>query len=104
MARAVAWINLSVATFLAASGLWIIHVANEAATEAERIYGRNVDSGAILYFFVVIYFAPNAAFFGIAALAMFRRWRVWWLAQTLAVAWLVGSVLIIVFEREIRAL
>ena len=104
MTRTLAWINAAVAGLCAGCGVWFVHLAYKAAAEAERIYGHNVDSGAILGFFVAFYFTPNALVFGFTALTMFRRWRARWLAQALAVAWLIGSILTIVFEREIHAL
>jgi len=102
--RALAWINAAIATVFLGCGAWLVHVAREAAAEAVRAYGYNVDSGAILYLFVVYYCAPTAALFAIAALFMGRRWRWRWPVQVLAVLWLMGSVLSIIFERELRAL
>lgn len=102
--RALAWINAAVTTILLGFGVWLIHVANEAAAAAVRTYGYNVDSGALLYYFAIYYCAPTAALLAIVALFMQRRWRGRWPLQAFAVLWVVGSVLSLVFERELRAL
>ena len=81
-----AWIDAAVALLFAFLCAWSIYVANAAAAEAVRLYGRNVDSGAMLYAAAVIYMAPAALGFGLASLSMFLAFRFRWVVQGLAVA------------------
>jgi hypothetical protein len=92
--RSVVWIDTGVAILSAALFFWSIHAANEAAADAVRRYGYNVDSGALVLAVGVIYFAPVALIFGLAALSLWRDWRVQWFMHWFAVACALGPVLL----------
>ena len=93
-----AYVDLALAGLLVAASAWLIHLADAAAEDAVRRYGYNVDSGALLYFFVWVYLAPNVAATGFAALSMYRRWRVRWFAQAAAGLGLLIPLAIVGYE------
>jgi len=64
-----------------------------AADEAVRTYGHNVDSGAYIILAGVIFFAPAALFFTIAGTAWWSQWRLRWLFQAAAIAWMLLPVI-----------
>ena len=84
--RRVAWIDAGIAGIFALAFFWTMHAAKEAAADAVRRYGHNVDSGAIANAAAVIYFAPVALTFALASCALFCHWRIRWFAHWLAVA------------------
>ena len=92
--RTVAWIDIALAFVYTAVFAGLLHAAQEAAADAVRRYGRNVDSGALEYLAAVIYFAPVALLFGLAALCLWRGWRVRWYVHWIAVAGAVVPLLI----------
>jgi len=100
MDRKLAWANTVVAILLTLFGAWSLHLANEMAAAAEREYGRNVDSGAIIYFLVSCFVAPNAVLTALCAVMMFRRWRGRWVVQALAGLCLGATIVIIVLEEK----
>jgi len=67
--------DAAVALLFAALCGWSLYAANEAAADAVRRYGHNVDSGAYVFFLGLFYFAPLALLFSAAAFAHFRNWR-----------------------------
>ncbi|MEC5388316.1 hypothetical protein VVD49_21465 [Uliginosibacterium sp. H3] len=89
-AKTVGWIDASVSVLFAGLFAWAIYAANEAAADAVRHYGYNVDSGALVYIGAVIYLAPVACAFALASFSCFLRWRIkrflHWLAVLGAIA------------------
>lgn len=83
-------IDTGAAIFLAILAGWLIDISNRAADEAVRLYGYNVDSGALTYIAAIIYVLPAAVLFGLAALSLFRGWRLGKFLHWLAIAWLVA--------------
>jgi hypothetical protein len=71
--------------------LWL---SNEAAADAVRRYGHNVDSGALEFVAAVLYLAPVALLFSSAAITLWRGWRIRWYAHWFAVAVAVVPLLI----------
>jgi len=65
---------------------WAIYESYAAAQEAIREYGRNVDSGALVGAVGILYLAPVALLFGVAAVSMWRSWRFGWALHWFAVA------------------
>jgi hypothetical protein len=55
---------------------WLVRVSNEAAADAVRRYGYNVDSGALEWIAAVVYCAPVALLFSLAAVSLWRGWRI----------------------------
>lgn len=74
--RHLVWVDGAVSLVYAALFVWAIYTANEAAADAVRRYGHNVDSGALVFMAAVLYFAPVSLLFGLAALSWARGWRV----------------------------
>jgi hypothetical protein len=72
--RALAWTYALAAILMTAAGLWLMHLAYEAAAEVVRLDGKNIDSGAILSVIALFYFFPNAVLWALAALSMWKRW------------------------------
>ena len=93
--RVLAWIDTAAAILLATCAGWLIYISNEAAAEAVRRYGHNVDSGALTYTVAILYFAPNALLFGIAAITMARSWPLRWFAQWGAATCLIAPAVIL---------
>lgn len=91
-ARRTAWIDGTVALLYLALFVWAIYTANEAAAEAVRRYGHNVDSGALVFVAAVLYFAPVALLFGLAALCLYRGWRAQWYVHWFAVLCAIGPL------------
>jgi hypothetical protein len=86
------WLD-AFASLIMASGVgWFLYISNEAAADAVRRYGRNVDSGALEYVAAIVYFMPNAIGFAVASVAMGQRWVIRWPAQGVAIFWLVAPV------------
>jgi hypothetical protein len=84
--RKVAWIDGGFALMYAALFGCLVHASNEAAADAVRRYGHNVDSGALESMAAVVYSAPVALLFGLAAVSLSRGWRIRWYAHWFAVA------------------
>ena len=84
--RTVAWIDIALAFLYTGLFAWLLDASQEAAADAVRRYGRNVDSGALEYIAAVIYFAPVALLFGSAAVCLWRGWRIRWYVHWIAVA------------------
>jgi hypothetical protein len=84
--RKVAWVNIAIALLYAGVFAWLLHASHEAAADAVRRYGHNVDSGALEYIAAVLYFAPVALLFGSAAVCLWRGWRIRWYAAGVAIA------------------
>ena len=84
--RKVAWVDIIVAFLYAALLAWLVHASHEAAADAVRRYGQNVDSGALEFIAAVFYVAPVALLFGLAAVCLWYGWRVRWYAHWVAVA------------------
>jgi hypothetical protein len=83
-----------VAVLMAVGAGWLFYFSREAAAEAVRLYGRNVDSGALEATAAGLYCVPNVALFTLSSIAMWRRWRLRWLAQASALFWLVGPIVL----------
>jgi hypothetical protein len=69
------------------------YLGNRAAEEAVRTYGHNVDSGAYIELFGALFFVPAVLLFAIAGAAFWRSWRVRWILQAGAAAWLALPVI-----------
>ena len=82
-------IDVAVAVVFATLFVWSIYAANEAAADAVRRYGHNVDSGALQIAAAIVYFAPVAFLFALASLSILRSWRIGrtihWLAISYAI-------------------
>jgi hypothetical protein len=89
-ARTAAWIDIALALLYAAVFAWLLHASDEAAADAVRRYGRNVDSGALEFIAAIVYFAPVGVLFTSAAVCLWRGWRIRWYIHWIAVA---GAVL-----------
>jgi len=70
--------------------------AKQAAEEAVRLYGRNVDSGALEHSISVIYFAPSALLLALASISILCRWRFGRALHWLAWSWVILPLLIAV--------
>jgi hypothetical protein len=81
-----------VAVIMAVGAGYFFYISREAAAEAVRLYGRNVDSGALESIGGGLYCVPNVALFTLSSIAMWRRWRLRRLAQSSAMFWLIGPV------------
>jgi hypothetical protein len=101
IAKTLTYLDAIVAVVMVVSLGWLIHASSRAAAEAIRLYGHNVDSGAIEGITATLYCAPNAVFFAIAAVAMWRGWRIRWFAQGLAILWLIGPAMFAVFDNGV---
>ena len=97
-----AWIDAAVALLFALLFARSIYAANAAAAEAVRLYGRNVDSGALLYAAAVVYMAPAAFGFGLASLSMFLTFRFRWVVHGLPVALAAGPALFLVADALLK--
>jgi hypothetical protein len=73
-----------------AAGIWLVIEANAAAADAAHRYGHNVDSGALEFFVAIVYCVPAALLLAVAALSLWRQWRLRLLAQIAAILWVVG--------------
>src|SRR5262245_5227514 len=92
--RTVARIDIILAFLYTSVFAGLLHASHEAAADAVRRYGRNVDSGPLEFLAAVIYFAPVALLFGAAAVCLWRRWRIRWYVHWIAVAGAVVPLLI----------
>jgi hypothetical protein len=72
---------------------WYLYASKEAATRAVRLYGHNVDAGAIEGITAICYFIPNAVLFASASLSVWRRWPIRWVVQAVAAVGLLGPIL-----------
>ncbi len=82
----VAFVDGGLALICAVLCGWLVHVSNEAAADAVRRYGHNVDSGAMEWIGAVVFCAPVALLFSLAAVSLWRGWRIRWYAHWFAVA------------------
>lgn len=80
--------------FVALAG-WLFYASSVAAATATREFGRNVDSGAIESIAAGDYCIPVAVAFSVAAIAVFRDWRIKWYLQCLAVLIAVVPVVLV---------
>ena len=76
--RGVALANALLAVLFASAEAWFIYIAYAAAAEAVRVYGTNVDSGAILWLFGVYLLTPAVIVFAMAGVSFWWRWRTRW--------------------------
>jgi hypothetical protein len=88
--RAAIWFDGIAATLLVVCGVALLYIAREEAAEEIRRRGRNIDHGAMEAFIAIAYLLPTAILFAIAVIAMARSWRFRWLAQGIAMFWLIG--------------
>jgi hypothetical protein len=94
LGRALSCLDALVALAMAAAAVWLFRLSGEAAAEAIRLYGRNVDSGAIESAAAGIYFLPNVVLFALSSIAVWRAWRIRWFLQAGALVWLVVPVVL----------
>lgn len=78
--------DATVAIVLACLYIWALYAADEAAVDAARRYGRNIDSGAALIFVGETYLAPLALLFALSAFLQCRNWRLGKVMHWLAIA------------------
>ena len=88
------FLDAIVAVIMAVGAGYFYYISSEAAAEAVRLYGHNVDSGALESIAGGVYCVPNIALFTLSSIAMWRRWRLRWLAQSSAVFWLIGPIVL----------
>jgi hypothetical protein len=88
--QVVAAIEAGFAALCAAVTAVLVTSSFRAARWAERTYGHNVDSGAIEWMMAILFFAPAAVLLAVAALSLWRRWRIRLWLQGLVAACLVG--------------
>ena len=84
-----AWIDAAAAMAFVGIFALLLNGSRIAAEEAVRLYGHNVDSGAYEYIAAVLYFAPGSILFGLAAIALFSRWRAARFLHGIAWGWVV---------------
>ena len=82
----VAWVDGGLAVIYAALFGGLIRASNEAAADAIRRYGHNIDSGALELIGAVVYLAPVGLLFGLAAVSLWRGWHIRWYTHWFAVA------------------
>ena len=87
--------DLGIAILFVVLSAWSIHVADAAAAEAVRNYGYNIDSGALAWVTAFFYLAPTALLFGVAALCIWREWRIKWVVHWSAVTCALAPILAI---------
>jgi|GEM_PF-4290523 len=90
--RWLAGLNWVLAALAVAAIAWCFRIAHQDAEDAVRTYGHNVDSGAYVILFAVIYLVPLAALFAVAGFSFWRSWKVRWYVEG-AVALLLAAVL-----------
>jgi hypothetical protein len=93
-----ALLNVVTSALMASATVWLLFASEQAAAEATREYGQNVDSGAVERVVASIYCAPAAVLFGASAVMFWRRWRFRRLVQAAALVWAVGLPLLDVFH------
>lgn len=87
-----AWFDAALATVTGLLSLWLIYSSYDQAALEKAAIGHAVDAGAIAYAAAVVYCIPSAVLFGIAALSLFRNWRLGWALQILAVGWVAVAI------------
>ena len=83
---------------------WSVFASYQAAADAVRRYGHNVDSGAVQEMVGVFYFAPVATLFALAALVQWRNWRAGRYVHHFAFAYLVAPPALAIVSELRRAL
>jgi hypothetical protein len=91
--RWLAGVNWALAALTVAAIAWCFHLARQAAEDTVRRYGHNVDSGAYVALFAIIFLVPPAILFTLAGLAFWRSWRVRWYIDGAVVLWLAYCVI-----------
>ena len=74
----IAFVDGGLALMGAALRGWLVRVSNEAAADAVRRYGHNVDSGALEWIAAVVYCFLVALLFSLAAVSLWRGLRIRW--------------------------
>ena len=87
LGKRAAWVDALASAFFALLFFAMLRIARLAAEEAVRLYGRNVDSGALESAVAVFYCVPAALALAVASLAVFRGWRFHKALHWLAWAW-----------------
>jgi hypothetical protein len=103
LSKRVAWIDALASAFFSLLFFAMLHIARLAAEEAVRLYGRNVDSGALESAVAVLYCAPAAIAFTVASIAVFRGWRFHKVLHGLAWAWAALPLVFVAFDELRRA-
>lgn len=88
--------DATVAIVLACLSFWALYAANEAAVDAARRYGHNIDSGAALILVGESYLAPLALLFVFSAFIQWRKWRLGSVVRWLAIAVALVPILVVV--------
>jgi hypothetical protein len=88
-------IDTGIAVTFGALSIFFYVGSRLAAADAERRYGRNVDSGVLEYLVAILYLAPVALAFAVAALSLLRNWRIRWYIHWIAVA---AAILPVIFQ------
>jgi hypothetical protein len=84
-----AWIAAAAAVVFAGLFTFSMRASRLAAEQAVRLYGHNVDSGAYEYMAGLLYLAPGAILFLLAAVALFKHWRSSGFLYGIAWGWIV---------------
>ena len=86
--RIIGVIDLCVSAALALFIPMIFARADQVVADAVEQYGKNVDSGALLQPFAMLFVLPAAILFAIAGVGMLLKWRFRKPLQWLAMLWL----------------
>jgi len=88
----VAWFDAAVAVLTGLLSIWLIYFSYDQAAHEKATIGHAVDAGAITYMAAVVYCIPSTVLFAIAALSLFRNWRIAWTLQVLALGWVTVTI------------
>jgi hypothetical protein len=82
--RPVAYLDALLVVAILAATVRAVRLEREAFAEALRAYGRVVDPVGIGPAVTWLYVAPFVLLFTLSSLAMWRRWRIRWFLQAVA--------------------
>ena len=102
--QSVARSDALIALVFSALFCWSAFASYQAAADAVQRYGYNVDSGAIEAMVGIIYFAPVAILFALAAFAQWRSWRSGRYVHYLAFLYLVAPLAFLIVSGALIAL
>lgn len=89
--RLVAAVNWSAAALIVTVIAWCVRTSRLAAEDAVRTYGHNVDSGAYIILFAILYLLPLVVLLILAGAGFWRRWRSRWYLECAVVLWVAAA-------------